>query len=220
MRILRIAIVTVVGAVSSANAQATAQRQLAAKLSPEARTAIQALMDSARVAGLPIAPLADKTYEGVLKGADEHRIVTAVQSLFHRLSDARDILGSAKDPVLLGAVASALQAGVGAADVRRIVGPVDGNASDPHTVAGALITVVDLVAKHVAPSAASASITELLRRHATEQQLVTLRGQVEQDIMDGQSPEVALTLRTTAYVKTLDLSPPPGRMVPKHPPPL
>jgi hypothetical protein len=221
MRFLQFATVAfVVVTAGVAGAQSTPTTQIAAKLSPESRAAIQQVIDSARAAGLPVAPLSDKMYEGVLKGADDRRIVAAVQRLFHQLSEARDVLGSAKDPVLLGATASALQAGVSPSELRRIVTPVGGTTPDPHVLAGALITVVDLVAKHIAPSTASASIAELVRRRATEQQFTALRGEVEQDIIDGRSPEAALASRTTAYVKVLDATTLPDRPLPRRPPPV
>jgi hypothetical protein len=45
-----------------------------------ARVAIDRLIDSARTAGLPTAPLISKVQEGVVKGASDERILLAVQA--------------------------------------------------------------------------------------------------------------------------------------------
>jgi len=193
--------------------------QLPTQLSQDARVAIQRILDSARVAGLPTAPLADKASEGVLKGADDRRVVSAVQRLWRQLLDARAILGSASDVALLGATASALQAGVPASDLRRLTTPAQGAALDSRALAGALVILVDFVAKRVPPAAASASIEELLQRHATEDQFVALRNEVEQDILNGQLPEAALVTRTRARVKLLGAAPVIDRSIPRRPPP-
>ncbi|MEP6492207.1 MAG: hypothetical protein ABJF01_05995 [bacterium] len=208
-------------AVAHADGQLRGASEVPARLGPDARAAIQRLIDSARVAGLPTAPLADKAAEGVLKGADDRRVLSAVQTLLHQLIDARDILGRTDDVSLLGATASALQAGVPVAELRRLAAASRGSmsAADSRALAGALVTLVDLVAKRVPPAAASASIEELLRRHATEEQFVVLRGEVERDILGGQSPEAALAARTRAQVKALDALSPSDRTLPRRPPP-
>src|SRR6185369_10587917 len=93
---------------------------LPARLSADARATIERVIDSARVAGLPTAPLADKAAEGVLKGADDQRIVIAVRMLARELGEARGVVGATKDPGLLTATASALHAGALPADLRRL----------------------------------------------------------------------------------------------------
>lgn len=217
----RVLIVTagLVCASATAAAQARPAPGLPPQLASDARAAIQRILDSARVAGLPTEPLADKAAEGVLKGADDRRVVSAVQALFRRLLDARTILGSANDVALLGATASALQAGVSVAELRRLTSPAPGATPDSRALAGALVTLVDFVAKRVPPATASASIEELLRRHATEEQFVALRSEVEQDILAGQPPEAALASRTRARVKMLEAAPPIDRSPPRRPPP-
>ena len=210
--------VALIGIGAPAVAQSRPASQLPSQLASDARAAIQRILDSARVAGLPTEPLADKAAEGVLKGADDRRVVSAVQALFRRLLDARAILGSASDVALLGATASALQAGVSATDLRRLASAAPGAKPDSRALAGALITLVDFVAKRVPPATASASIEELLRRHATEDQFIALRSEVEQDILDGQLPEAALAARTRARVRMLDGALPIERSLPRRPP--
>lgn len=206
----------VAGCLMAAVARAQSQSTLPAQLSADTRVTLQRLLDSARAAGLPTAPLVDKAAEGVIKGADEHRIVVAVETLLHRLSDARDVLGPQASVSLLGATASALQAGVSSPDLKRLAS-MSPASTDSRPLVGALVTLVDLIAKHVPRSAATASVEDLLRRRATEDQFLALRAQVAQDILGGQTPEAALAARTRAYIKTLDGASPPHPL-PSRPP--
>lgn len=172
-----------------------------------ARTTLVGLMDSARAAGLPVAPLADKAAEGVLKGADDARIVAAVRSLAMELGEARAALGSGASAALLGAAASALHAGIPAADLRGFAHPARGAPPGSDVLESALVTMVDLVAKHVEPSAATTAIRTLLDLHAPAAQFVALRTEVDQAIRAGEAPAAALDTRTRAHVQMLDGAP-------------
>ena len=181
----------------------TARQVLPARLAPETRVALERLIDSVRTVGLPVNPLLDKAAEGVLKGADDRRILTAVQSLVRELGAARSLLGSASNTALLAAVASALHAGVSPPDVRRLVSSSTADA-DAHLLTTALVTLVDLVAKRVPPPAAVSSLAELVSRRVPESQYLSLRSEVEQDILAGRAPDAALAARTRARVRALD----------------
>jgi len=199
-------------AAGSAAAQGAAQPALPARLGVPARAAIVAIMDSARDGGLPTAPLAAKAAEGVLKGADDARIVEAVRSLAKALGDARGALGPTADASVLDAGASALRAGVTPAALRSL-GAAGAAPSAAPALATALVTLVDFVAKGVPPELASQSIEQLLRLGAPESRFETLRNEVEADIRDGQSPEAAVTTRVRTNVQQLGA---PGA---PHPPP-
>jgi len=179
---------------------------LPSRLAPETRATLERLVDSVRAVGLPVNPLVDKAAEGVLKGADDRRIVAAVQSLVRELGSARSLLGSASNTALLTAVASALHAGVSAPDVRRLVASSTGDA-DGHLLTTAIVTLVDLVAKRVPPTAAVSSLTELVSRRVPESQYLSLRSEVEQDILAGRAPDVAIADRTRAHVRALEEQP-------------
>ena len=188
-------------------AQAAPTPTLPARLGPEARATIERLVDSLRSAGLPTTPLVDKAAEGVLKGADDQRIVIAVRALAHELIEAHDILGSASDATLLGATASALHAGASAATLRRLAHPTNEDTPDAHSLASALVTLVDLVAKNIPVAAATNAMSELLHRRARDDQFVALRSEVEQDVRAGTPPETALAKRIRAHVELLDALP-------------
>ena len=79
-----------------------------------------------------------------------------------------------------------------------------GGNPDASALAGALVTLVDLVAKQVPVAPATRSIEDLLKRRATEKQFAALHMDVGQDILAGRSPEQSLLTRTTAQLRTLD----------------
>jgi hypothetical protein len=188
-------LLTAVGGLVLAAAVAGAQeRTLPDKLSPATRATLERLIDSARTAGVPSIPLYDKVSEGVLKGGDDDRIVRAVRTLAHELSDARTVFGPGAELPLLSAGASALHAGVSVNDLRRIAKP-SGAAPDPGTLTTALVTLVDLVAKRVPVGLATSSIQSLVDRHASDRQFSELRSGVEQDILAGRTPDASVTAR-------------------------
>ena len=184
-------------------AQDSAASALPARLGPAARAAIAQVIDTARAAGLPTGPLTAKAAEGVLKGADDARIVSAVRALAAALGEARATLGVDAGAAVLTAAASALRAGVTPASLRAFAHPAGGAPTDAPVLATALVTVVDLVAKGVPPDVASGSIDQLLQRHAPESRYLTLRSEVERDIRGGESPEAALTARLRDNLRQL-----------------
>jgi hypothetical protein len=212
----RLAVVALVVLASTARGQTAT---LPARLGADVRATLERLIDSVRAVGLPTGPLADKAAEGVLKGADDQRILVAVRMLTRELGEARTILGSIHDPALLSAMASALHAGAAPGTLRQLAHP-SGGAPDSHTLATALVTLVDLVAKRIPPLSATNAVNELLRRRATDDQFIVLRSEVEQDIRGGTEPEAALTKRIRAHVELLETVPLSGRTIKPPPPPV
>lgn len=200
-----------------AHAQSSSALTLPSRLGADARASIQRIADSARAVGLPVAPLADKAAEGVLKGADDARIVGAVRALARELGDARGVLGGSPDAALLTAMASALHAGAPATDLQRIARSSSGDPADARVLALGLITLVDLVAKQVPPAVATSAIGELVKRRAPDDQFAGLRLDVEQDIRDGVAPEASLAKRVRARVDLLDALPANARGVRRPP---
>ena len=215
-RILSFTVACLVCLVATSRAQSVT---LPSRLAPETRAELERLIDSARTAGLPVAPLADRAAEGVLKGGDDQKILFAVRTLARELGESRAILGAASDMAVLTATASALHAGASSADLRRLARP-SGKPPDSHTLATALVTLTDLVAKHIPPAAATTAVGELLKRRATDDQFVVLRSEVEQDIRSGAAPEAALTKRIRSHVELLDAVPLGPKVITRPPPTL
>ncbi len=202
-------------------------------LGADARVAITKILDSARALDLPVDPLLDRAAEGALKGADDQRIVLAVRTLARELAEARAFIvaegkaaGSLRTTPVLNALAGALHAGIAPANLRQLVrtaakrAPNDAEINDVFVVA--LVTMVDLVAKRVAPTTATSSIDQLLGHRASAAQFAVLRSEVERDIRSGHSPESALQARAQAQLRTIPSSPtrsaPAAPAVPRRPP--
>jgi hypothetical protein len=173
---------------------------LSARLSPAARDTIARLVDSARTRRLPAELLVAKASEGVLKGADDARVVRAVRSLLRELEDARSALPSSS-AATLAAGANALHAGVSVEELRKLASAHAGAHRDPADLAVALITLADLVANNVPPRAAASSVEELLRRGTPEAEMAVFRAGVAEDIRLGRAPETAIATRTRAIVR-------------------
>ncbi len=194
--------------------------QLPARLGADAKASIERVVDSARARGLPTEVIIDKAREGVLKGADDLRIVAAVQSLARELGDARVLLGPSSSTALLTATASALHARIPAAELRHIIRAQDGRAYDEGRVSSALVVLVDVVAKRVPIPAATFAMAQLMERGTPEQQIQGLRAEVEQDIAGGMSPETSMRARASARLRLLDVDGQRGALIPLRSPPL
>jgi hypothetical protein len=171
---------------------------LPARLGGEAREAIGRLADSLRAVGVPAAPLYAKAAEGVLKGADDARIVVAVRTLARELGHARTVLGAAAPSGDVVAAASALHAGVPVASIRRL------REAGPGSIALPLVMLADLAARGVPAATAAGSIAELVSRGASEAELSGFRAGVERDIASGRDARAAADARLQAALLQLD----------------
>lgn len=180
---------------SLAESQADPSRaSLPERLQPDTRHAIERLADSLRRAGLPWEPLYAKSAEGVLKGADDDRILRAVRSLARELTDARASLGPSATTAEIVAGASALHAGVPGGDLRRLA-RTRASRSGESPLAVPLTVLADLVSRRVPPDVATASVEALLSRGAPDEQFAVLRADVQRDILSGASPAAAARKR-------------------------
>jgi hypothetical protein len=169
--------------------------ELPERLRADTRATISRLADSLRSADIPWEPLYAKSAEGVLKGADDARILRAVHSLARELAAARQALGRAASTAEIVAGASALHAGVPAEDLRRLARMRPSRAGES-PLAVPITVLADLVTRRVPPSVAMASISALLQRGAPDERFTTLRTDVERDILSGQAPAAAARART------------------------
>ena len=170
--------------------------RLRARLDPATRTAVAAIVDSARAAGLPTEPLVDKALEGASKRASGDRITYAVRVLAAQLRAALTALGPNSSEVEVIAGAGALNAGVRPDALYRIRQSRRGR---PVTVP--LATLSDLVARGVPAEAASAAVLSLSRTGAGDAELTAFRQDVERDISAGVPPATAVSVRAWAEQK-------------------
>jgi len=191
---------------ASAGAQGGAAPMTAAdlpsQLLPATRQAIVRLGDSLRAVGLPDAPLYAKAAEGVLKGATDARIVSAVRALARELGDARASLGVGAGVAELVAGASALHVGASPAMLRQLRDAhVAGSGGT--SLATPLVALADLLARRVPAPVAAAAIDSLVARGAPSDDFAALRAAVERDIDAGRAPEASVVQRTQGLLKNI-----------------
>jgi hypothetical protein len=190
---MRLAAVVTLGLAMTASTVAAQDARLAARLAEPDRALVQAVLDSARALGLPVEPLIDRALEGAAKRAPGERIVAAVRRLRDELVAARDALGVSASTAELTAGASALRAGAGAEDLRRLR---DLRSAQPVTVAAAVLA--DLVAVGVPADSATAAVLALASQ-VDDADFLAFRRNVERDVAMGASPIAALGVRLEGF---------------------
>jgi hypothetical protein len=170
-------------------APARAQQDPLLKLDQTSRFVIEALWDSARVIGVPDAPLRSVTYLGVRRGADGRKIVDAVRRKFGFLVAALGVLGPVGDAEL-DAASAVLAAGAKPAQLAAFKPRQKGrNDLDAFTV------WADLISRGVPGEEASSAITKLWQDGADEMVFRRLWNDVQGDISQGLNPGAALQVR-------------------------
>lgn len=177
---------------------------LPSQLASSTRQAIARLGDSLRAARLPDEPLYAKAAEGVLKGVDDARIVTAVRTLARELGEARASLSAGADDAELVAAASALHMGASPAMIKQLRDTHAAAAGDATSLATPLVALADLLTRRVPPSVAAAAIDSLVSRRAPNDDFAALRAAVERDIDAGRAPEASVVQRTQGLLRNID----------------
>ena len=198
-------------------ARAPGQQAPMDRIGAATRASLERIIDSARVAGLPTAPLEDKIAEGMLKRADDERILRAVQTLARVYRDARTLVGNDAPPGVLGAAASVLQAGLPTGEVQRLLQSARQSGSNAALESG-FATVVDLLARGVPMRVATRSAETLFAHHAGDREFAALRAGVAQDVLAGRGLEAAVVDRTQMQVRALGGTNGDG-VLPRRPPP-
>jgi hypothetical protein len=181
-----------------AGAQPPVERRAGAalpdRLSAATRGAIERLADSLSREGLPSYSLRDKAAEGVLKGADDSRILLAVTSLAARLRESRALLGSAAHDEELIASSSALYAGVPGAGIAKLVSAQQRRSASTNSSLSVPLTVLaELASARVPSDVALASVDAWLARGARDADFGAFRLSVERDIRSGRTPRDAVS---------------------------
>ena len=164
--------------------------RLAARLDKPTQLAVTAIVDSARAAKLPTAPLVDKALEGAAAGSDGPRIVGAVRHLAARMTTAQHVLGRRATADEIKAAAVSMDFGVTARDLARL-----------HTAAGTrsltmpLAVLTDLLGRGVGLATASNLVDQLTRAGVRDGELTLFQRDVRVDIERGADPAVAATTR-------------------------
>ena len=172
--------------------------RLSSRLDAKTRTAVVAIIDSARSRQLPVEPLVDKALEGAAKKAQGQQIISAVQAYVRQLDEARSALGAMSSAAELIGGVQALKAGIPVSQLKRLR-----QARQNVQIAAALTVVSDMVAREVPIDTAVTVVAGLMSVAATDEQLLGVRAEVETDILSGRQPALAASSRGSALEKTL-----------------
>jgi hypothetical protein len=177
------------------------------RLAPATRSQIVALVDSLTAERLPAFALRDKAAEGVLKGADDPRILAAVRALAQRLRTSRQLLGADASADGLQAAASAIFAGVPSASITRLVSAHRARRPTVQTLSVPLGVIAELASSRVPPDVALTSVDALLARGAVDADLRAFRATVDRDIRQGRAPRDAAADGLQRSLRGLDRVP-------------
>lgn len=169
--------------------------RLSARLDKPTLVAVNALVDSARGAKLPTAPLVDKALEGAAKGSDGKKIVAAVRQLSLQMGSARRVLGSNTGPDEIKAAATALAAGVSERDLGLLR-----SASRKRPVTMPLAVLTDLIGRDVPVATATDLVIQMARSGIRDPDLTLFQRNVRADIDHGADPTAAATTRARGLV--------------------
>lgn len=179
----------------AAHPLAAQDARLAERLDKATLTAVNAILDSARTAKLPTAPLVDKALEGAARGSEGARIVNAVHQLSVRMTTARTVLGGSATADEIKSAAAALDVGVGAPDIARLH-----TACGKHPVTMPLAVLTDLVGRSVPIPTATNVVLQLARAGVKDADFALFQRNVRADIDRGADPTVAATTRGRGLV--------------------
>ena len=168
--------------------------RLGNRLDAPSRTAILALIDSARAQGIPVEPLQQKVNQGVAMGVDGPRIVAAVRTLTREMATAHRALGTVATADEIQAAASAVHAGVPAVELGKIKkqGGLRRSLSLPFTV------LADLISRGVPVEAGVNAIRSLVGAGAKDADINNFQRNVSGDIEKGAPPAAAAETRAKA----------------------
>jgi hypothetical protein len=181
--------------ISAANPAAAQDTRLAARLDKPTFEAVNAIIDSARVAKLPTAPLVDKALEGAAKGSESSKIIVAVHQLSGRLGSAKRVLGPSATSDEIKAAAGAIDVGVSPRDLERVRG-----ASGKRAVTMPLAVLTDLIGREVPIPTATDLVVQMTRSGVKDSDLAAFQRNVRADIDRGADPTVAATTRARGLV--------------------
>jgi hypothetical protein len=181
--------VLLLGLLSVAPAGAQGRDPLA-RLEPTVRYRVEMLIDSARLSGLPTAPLQSKALEGIAKRADDRKVLFEVTKVYRSLRDARAALGPKVSTDELTAAAGALKVGITQDELAQMA-----RSRQDKVLTVPLVVLSDLVSRGVPRDTASVTIFQLFQRGAADDDFLGLWRGVERDIVSGTDPGQALLNR-------------------------
>ena len=187
-----------IAAASIAGAQQAAPAVSASALDSASAVQVARIVDDARAAGLPTERIVAKVKLGLLIHTSTPRIVAAARAVADRLELARAALAPTPSPADIEAGEDALSVGihVDALKTLRAVNPTQ-------SIAVPLGVLEQLVASGVSTKRATDMVTQLIRRGATNVQLVALGNDVDSDVGRGARADASLDARMNGLTAIL-----------------
>lgn len=183
-------------ALTAQSGGAAADPRLVARLDKPTYVAVNAIVDSARAAKLPTAPLVDKALEGAAKGSDGSKIVTAVQQLRVRMTSARAVLGTSATSDEIKAASTAFEAGVSDRDLARVKA-----AGGKRPVTMPLAVITDLIGRQIDVTTATNLVIQLEKSNVKDAEFTLFQRNVRADIDRGADPTVAAQTRARGLIQ-------------------
>jgi len=160
---------------------------------------LQQIVDRARADGLPVQPIVAKVrYASLVVHAPTPKVIAAAEAVAERLALARQALAprasdgeidNAADALGLGVPVSALEALRAASPNKPIAVPIG--------------VLTQLVASRVPIAKATAIVKDLIKRGASDEQLVALGNNVNEDVALGRKPDAAAEIRANGLIPLL-----------------
>jgi hypothetical protein len=164
------------------------------KLDPNSRFAVESMIDSARVTGLPWQILRGRALEGISKGVDSRKIVSAIRGRLTHLRDARAALGAVGDDEL-AAAAELLESNK--IKPEHLVPFRAGQRG--RSPLFALTVLGDFVNRGMPRDEVLSAITRFWQGGASDADFMGLFRGVESDILQGLNPGAALQNRVREF---------------------
>ena len=181
---------------------ASAQRDTVLLSDREANAELTKILSAARDAGLPIKPILGKVRYGVMAHATPDSIVAKVRSLVARLAVSKDALAPDTTAADIAYGADALEYG---ATRQELIAVRQASGEKPGLIPFSVLA--QLVASGVPAKRAAATVIDLIKHHASAQQLVALSTDVNADVASGAQANAALDIRLRGLTAVLA---PPG----------
>jgi hypothetical protein len=198
----------VVALVLAATRQATAQQpvdletRLAQRLDPETHASVMRVVQNAKDQQLPVEPIMSKALLGAAFKQPASVITQSANVELERLVASREALAPKPTSNDIKAGAEAIALGVPSETIRDLRSKFP-----DRSMVVALAVLGELVANKVPLPRAAAMVKELMRRGASEGQLVAFSEKVRDDIVRGIAPNEALAARTEGLIARLPTAP-------------
>jgi hypothetical protein len=166
----------------------------------EASAQVARIVSDARDAGLPTDPIIGKVRYGVARmNSRPDRLVAAAAVVAQRLRIAREALDPNPTENDIRAGAEALSCKNATPSDLRAIRRVSGNRS----VASALGLLAQLLSSEVPHDKAMETVTDLIKRGASPNQLAELGNEFNDDIQGGANPQTMIDIRARGLVAVL-----------------